>query len=178
MNSARRRFDKYPKIAQLVRKMTPDTRDEVRRWHTFLLTALEGYQPHSEKQAEELYPGNFSGPLRASAAEGARGAVRAWINVMRDVGGLLVDPSAADWCCAPGMKAHPEPCPQHGFHASRRYETGTVFARQYGLLPYERVVRAVCDGSSVGWFSIDFGRWLSQEEMTRKGAGWTCMGRI
>lgn len=107
-----RRYDQYPQLAAQLRKMSPEGRELVARWHRILTTALEGYIPAAKREVSgALYA---DGMLQSAAGEGAGMALTSWLRVMRDAAVIIDDPSEADWCCKPGMLAHPQPCPQHG----------------------------------------------------------------
>lgn len=108
-----RRYDQYPQLAAQLRKMSPEGRELVARWHRILTTALEGYIPHAKREAFDALEA-MAQPGAKAAGYGAELATTAWLNVMRNVAAIIVDPSEAEWCCKPGMLASPGPCPQHG----------------------------------------------------------------
>jgi len=165
---AEKRFDKYPQISRLVQAMTPEGRELVAHWHRVLITALEGYAPQAKKEARESW-----GML---AGKGAEMALSAWLRVMREVAGTIVDPKAADWCCAPGMLASPNPCPQHGFHPDRDYEPGVIIERMDGGVR-ERAVK-VRHMNDLGWWrSIDLPAMYDQARGDLDDGGWVVVGR-
>jgi hypothetical protein len=175
---AKRRFDKYPQLSRLVQAMSPEGRELVAHWHRVLTTALEGYLPHVSGEAADLYPTGLSiraGELRRAASQGAVAAVQGWLRTMREVAGIISDPSSADWCCAPGMLADPEPCPQHGFHPDREYEPGTIIERDY----VDGKEKAVCvprgEDEALYWRSLRFPMEYDARELA--AGRWKVVGR-
>lgn len=176
-----RRFDKYPQMSRLVRLMGVGQRDAVAHWHRVLTTALEGYLPHAKQEVKMAW-GNRQ--FQRIAKEGATIALDSWLLTMREVSALIVDPGAADWCCAPGMMAAPDPCPQHGYDPSEKYEIGTIIERvakaQDGFaLGRERAVCVQAFGSGEGeveWVSLERGKFLSPNDLWPND-GWVVVGR-
>lgn len=173
-----RRYDQYPTIARSLRAMTPEGRQLVAHWHRILTTALEGAIPAMKTQALAgmLETAECSLSEAHAASGGAEGALTGWLRVMRDVAGIIVDPSEADWCCKPGMLAHPEPCPQHGFDPKQTYELGTVIRRPYGE-GWERAVKVYDNSESpCPWRSIEYPFYYNWAEL--RGGNWTVVGRV
>lgn len=173
MRSGDKKYEEYPQLARLVRAMSPEGRELVAHWHRVLTTALEGYIPHAKNEAKETW-GTIG--LQKAAKGGAETALQAWLNVMRKVAGIIVDPSEGDWCCKFGMMASPSPCPQHGFHADQEYPLGTVIERAYGH-GRERAVN-VC-GTEQGrhvWRSVEFPLSYQARELVQ--GSWRVVGHV
>jgi hypothetical protein len=164
-----KRYDQYPQMSRLVRAMSDEGRELVAHWHRVLTTALEGYLPHAVREAQErMSPGGKAGL-------GAEIAIQSWLNVMREVAAILVDPSEADWCCKPGMLASPDPCPQHGYDPARGYELGTVLSRSEGGMT-ERAVAVAGDDGILVWRSVERD-WVYTWVELRDMGGWMVVGR-
>lgn len=172
-----RKYGKYPHLERLLRAMSPEGRELVAHWHRVLTTALEGYLPHAMRGAKETYGGKDIGLCQPAAALGAQVGLQSWLNTMRDVAAIIVDPSAADWCCKPGMLASPEPCPQHGFDVRVLYDNGTIIER---VEPGTQDTRERCvhiDSSRGGkWVSVTYGHVYDQEDM--ETSQWTVVGHV
>jgi hypothetical protein len=174
-----RRYAQYPQLAAQLRAMTPEARELVAHWHRILTTALEGFVPSAKREALERF-----GDL---ARVGAGFGVERWLTVMRDVAAIIVDPSEADWCCKPGMLAHPAPCPQHGYDATKDYEPGTVIERPVVVHEGDVVAqgreRAVCVQAfgeaegEVEWVSLERGNFLTPNDLWPTD-GWRVVGHV
>lgn len=170
-----RRYDQYPLISAALRDMSDGQRQTVAYWHGMLITALEGYVPRTVKEVKIPYDGKFQTGMMNAAAEGAEMALNGWLRTMRDVAGIVIDPSEADWCCKPGMLASPDPCPQHGFDPTGNYDLGTVIEREYGD-GKQRAVYVISDniGNRV-WRVVDMPLEYTWSEVVH--GGWTVVGR-
>lgn len=173
-----RTYDKYPHISQSLRAMTDEGRQLVAHWHRVLTTALEGYKAHVAVEARHV---GATADEKLVASMAADAAVQGWLNTMRDVAGIIVDPSEADWCCAPGMMAYPESCPQHGYDPKKEaeYPPGTVLrsvVKVGGVA--ERVVKVVDRSESpCPWVSVDYTVRYNWAGLV-KASGWVVAGRV
>ena len=100
--SSSKRYDNYPRMAQMVRAFSPGAREVCRAWHTAL---LQGY-----RNFVAAAPAECGLPLTGGDVEAV---LDSWLRVMEDLAGLFSDVRPADWCCKRGMMAFPEPCPAH-----------------------------------------------------------------
>jgi hypothetical protein len=175
-----KRYDQYPQLGRLVRAMSDEGRQLVAQWHRVLTTGLEGYISRAKENVlsaweEAALP---EAGLRP-AGHAVEKCLREWLNVMRDVAGIIVDPSEADWCCKPGMMVHPDPCPQHGYDPTKDYELGTVIQRVVDGVR-ERAVCVQAFGSDEGeveWVSLERGNFLTPNDLWPSD-GWTVIGRV
>lgn len=168
-----KRYTQYPNLAALVREMSPEGRELVAHWHRVLTTGLEGYRNHVPEEARQLAA---TPEERLIAVMAADAAVQGWLNTMRDVAGIIVDPAEGDWCCKRGMMASPDPCPQHDFDKRVLYDEGTIIEREYG----EGTEKAVCvhvdTGLTQHWRSVRFSLEYTTAEV---GQGrWKVVGRV
>jgi hypothetical protein len=168
-----KRYEKYPNIARSLRAMTDEGRGVVAHWHRVLTTALEGYKAHVVEEARQVAT---TPEERLAATMAAEAAVAGWLNTMREVAGIIVDPSVGDWCCKPGMLASPTPCPQHGWRLEEDYPLGTVIARPDAVYGEERAV-VVANGSvGVVWVSVEYGVEYQRENLV--DGGWVVVARV
>lgn len=168
-----RRFDRYPKIVEMLARMTPEGRELVRVWHLMMVEAFERFAVHTRQEAKKPW-GTSAENLAASAGAGL--ACTTWGNVLNQVSALFATPEHAEWCCAPGMMASPNPCPQHGWSPEGEYPIGTLITRPDAVNGRERAVR-VWEAANVSmWVSIDCGCDYLPHDLV--GGGWTVVGNV
>ena len=98
-----KRFARYPSLAARIRSYTDDQRMAVRGFHHAMIDGLRSFLQAWPSEAKSL----------GLDVTGGQSALGAWLRTQEDVAGVITDPREADWCCARGMAAWPEPCPQH-----------------------------------------------------------------
>lgn len=170
--SETKRYEEYPQLARLVRRMSPDGRDLVAHWHRVVTTALEGYIPHAKNEVKQTW-GTVG--LQKAAKAGAETALQAWLGTMRKVAAIIVDPSEGDWCCKLGMMTSPAPCPQHGFDVAALYDEGTIIEREYGE-GKENAVYVRSDEAQSVWRSVQFPLTYSTAEVAT--GRWRVVGHV
>lgn len=102
-----KRYEKFPELAAKVRAMSPNGVSLIKAWHTIMTNGLRGMIDQTRR---ELHAAGVRGKDMEMALYG----LRAWLRTCEEVGAVLADPSAGDWCCARGALAYPMICPQHG----------------------------------------------------------------
>jgi hypothetical protein len=106
------RYERYPRLATMLRGISPFSRELLRNWHAAQLLAFTNYADQAPQEAAAMYEGGGS---RGIAREAVTVVCTGWRRVMADVAELIENPGdGTGWCCPPGMMAHPDPCPQHG----------------------------------------------------------------
>jgi hypothetical protein len=102
-----KRYDRFPAMAAMLRRMSPEGRQLIARWHIVIASGLRDFSVKYPREIKAL--GSSISDRRAAAA-----ALGAWLDVMKLVSEVISDTRPADWCCPQGSHAWPEPCPQHG----------------------------------------------------------------
>lgn len=143
MPGNKKRYDRFPRLAEMVRRLSPEGRELIRMWHQ---ATKEGFARFAEAAPREAGTAFTRGRESRAAYAGAQIALRGWGKTMEDLAEVISDPREADWCCPLGMMAAPDPCPQHSApqHGDLRDSTDG---------PTQVWLRAT-DVAPAGWYEI------------------------